>query len=55
VPSVRCGSDAGLPEIPDKTLEKINKFFEEEWEKYKKAVKEADISPFKEYKPLKLD
>ncbi len=42
-------------EVIDKTLEKINKFFKEEWGKYKKAVKEADISPFKEYKPLKLD
>lgn len=46
---------AQAEEVIDKTLEKINKFFEEEWEKYKKAVKEADISPFKEYKPLKLD
>ena len=41
--------------VIDKTLEKINKFFKEEWEKYKKAVKEADISPFKDYKPLRLN
>ncbi len=40
-------------EIIDKTLEKVNKFYEEEWPKYRKAVEDANITPFKDYKPLK--
>ncbi|UCG27171.1 MAG: hypothetical protein JSV24_09360 [Bacteroidales bacterium] len=36
----------------EETLEKINTFFEVEWEKYKTAVSEAEISFFKEYDPL---
>ncbi len=39
--------------IVDETLEKVNKFYEEDWIKYRKAVEEANISPFKDYKPLK--
>jgi hypothetical protein len=36
------------------TMDMINTFFEEDWEKYKKAVEEANISFFKEYEPLEL-
>ena len=39
-------------EAIDKTLEKVNKFYEEDWVKYRKAVEEAEITPFKDYKPL---
>lgn len=40
-------------EVIDKTLDKVNKFYEEEWPKYRKAVEDANITPFKDYKPLK--
>ena len=40
-------------EVIDNTLEKVNKFYEEEWPKYRTAVEDAEISPFKDYKPLK--
>ncbi len=39
-------------ETIDKTLEKVNKFYAEDWVKYRDAVEKADISPFKDYKPL---
>ena len=39
--------------VVDETLEKINKFYELDWTKYRKAVEDANISPFKDYKPLK--
>ncbi len=39
-------------ETIDKTLEKVNKFYAEDWIKYRDAVEKADISPFKDYEPL---
>lgn len=43
-----------IEKLVEETMEKINSFFETDWEKYKKAVEEAQISFFKEYEPLKL-
>jgi hypothetical protein len=40
--------------LVEETMDMINTFFKEDWERYKKAVKEADISFFKEYEPLEL-
>jgi hypothetical protein len=33
-------------------IEKVNKFFEEEWKPYRKAVEDARLSPFKDYEPV---
>lgn len=33
-------------------IEKVNKFFEEDWKPYRKAVEEARLSPFKDYEPV---
>ena len=41
-----------IENLVQETMVKINTFFEEDWEKYKKAVEEANISFFKEYEPL---
>ena len=43
-----------MEKLVEETMEKINTFFKEDWEKYKKAVDEAEISFFKEYEPLEL-
>jgi len=37
----------------DQTLVKVNKFYNEDWPKYRKAVEEAKLSLFKETSPLK--
>lgn len=39
-------------EIIDKTLAKVNKFYAEDWVKYRNAVEKANITPFKDYEPL---
>ena len=39
-------------ELITETVDKVNKFYETSWKKYRKAVGEVDISPFKEYKAL---
>ena len=40
----------------DDYLKKVNAFFSENWEEYKTAVDEADLSPFKpSYKPIKRE
>lgn len=41
-----------IEQLIEQTMDKINRFFEEDWEKYKRAVEEAEISFFKEYEPL---
>ncbi len=43
-----------VEQLIEKTMNSINNFFEEDWEEYKKAVEEAEISFFKEYEPLRL-
>jgi len=43
-----------IEQLIEQTMDKINRFFEEGWEKYKRAVEEAEISFFKEYDPLTL-
>ena len=43
-----------IEQLIGETMDKINRFFEEDWEKYKRAVEEAEISFFKEYEPLTL-
>ena len=36
-------------------IEKVNKFFEEQWPEYRSAMEAADLSPFKDYEPLELE
>ncbi len=36
----------------DETLEKVNKFYAEDWLEFRKAVEDANLSPFKDYKPI---
>ena len=38
--------------LTDKTIKRIQNFFDNQWEAYKKAAEAAKISPFKTYKPL---
>jgi len=33
----------------------VNKFFTEDWSKYKTMVEEADLSPFKDYEPIGIN
>jgi len=40
--------------VIDHTVDRINRFFETEWKKYREAANAVKITPFKEYKPLKL-
>jgi len=42
-------------ELIIKTIEKVNHFYDTSWMKYKKAVEEVNISPFKEYKALEFE
>ena len=43
-----------MHEAIDMYLEKVNSFFSEDWETYKDAVEEAELSPFKpSYSPIK--
>ena len=39
----------------EKVLEKVNAFFKDDWPDYQTAVEDADLSLFKEYKPIKID
>ncbi|MEO1049654.1 MAG: hypothetical protein AAFX87_03490 [Bacteroidota bacterium] len=36
-------------------LDKINAFYKNDWPAYKTEMEKADLSPFKEYEPLKLE
>ena len=38
--------------LTDKTIKRIQNFFDNQWEAYKKAAEAAKISPFKTYPPL---
>ncbi len=40
--------------ITEKTIKRIQNFFDTQWSAYKKAAEAAKISPFKTYKPLGL-
>ena len=40
-------------ETIDKTLEKVNTFYEQDWVKFQNVVEESNLSLFKNYKPLK--
>ncbi len=39
--------------LTDKTLQRIEHFFDNQWVAYRKAAEAAKITPFKDYKPLK--
>ena len=39
----------------EKVLDKVNQFFKNDWQDYQSAVEDANLSLFKEYKPIKLD
>ena len=39
----------------DKVLEKINRFFKEDWSEYQSKVEDANLSFFKTYKPIKIN
>ncbi|NOY37394.1 MAG: hypothetical protein GXO83_07440 [Chlorobi bacterium] len=41
-------------ELIDKTVKRINTFFDTQWKTYRNAVEAVNITPFKDYKPLKL-
>ena len=38
----------------EKVLEKVNAFFNDDWEEYQSNVEDADLSLFKDYKPIKI-
>ena len=38
----------------EKVLEKVNAFFNDDWEEYQSNVEDADLSLFKNYKPIKI-
>ena len=42
-------------ELIIETVDKVNHFYDTSWKKYRKAVEEANISPFTEYKTLEIE
>ena len=42
-------------ELIIETVDKVNHFYNTSWKNYRKAVEEVTISPFKEYKTLKIE
>jgi hypothetical protein len=34
-------------------IEKVNAFFDTQWKAYQEKMEKVDLSPFKEYKPIK--
>ena len=34
-------------------IEKVNAFFDTEWKAYREKMEKVDLSPFKEYEPIK--
>ena len=41
-------------ELINKTMKRINRFFDQEWKPYREAAEKAGLTPFKDYKPLNL-
>ena len=41
-------------ELISKTMERINRFFDQQWKPYREAAEKAGLTPFKDYKPLEL-
>lgn len=37
----------------DRILDRVNKFYEEQWPEYRAAMEKVSINPFKSYEPLK--
>jgi hypothetical protein len=36
-------------------IEKVNKFYNKDWPRYREMVESADLSPFKDYEPLQFN
>ncbi len=41
-------------ELINKTMKRINRFFDQQWKPYREAAEKAGLTPFKDYKPLEL-
>jgi len=41
-------------DLINRTLRRINRFFDNEWKQYRKAAEKTGLTPFKDYKPLAL-
>jgi len=44
-----------VDEVIKPILEGVNAFYENEWPQYRKEVETVDLSPFKDYEPIKLN